>query len=101
MRNLNETSFTTKLRRIELLSRLLILVKFCFLSLQIPGDSFLNGCINLFIVISLFSSNFKQQLNYLSFRRQMNALLGRLYLVWGRLATLITYRNTRWPFERN
>jgi hypothetical protein len=30
MRNLNETSFTTKLRRIELLSTLLILVKFCF-----------------------------------------------------------------------
>jgi hypothetical protein len=60
------------------------------LSLQIPGDSFLNGCINLFIVISLFSSNFKQQLNYLSFRMQMNALLGRLVECGGRLATLTT-----------
>jgi hypothetical protein len=84
MRNLNETSFTTKLRRIELLSTLLILVKFCFC------HSFLNGCINLFIVISLFSSNFKQQLDYLSFRMQMNALLGRLVECGGRLATLTT-----------
>jgi hypothetical protein len=44
----------------------------------------------LFIVTSLFSSNFKQQLNYLSSRMQMNALLGRLVEYGGRLATLIT-----------
>jgi hypothetical protein len=32
---------------------------------------------------------------------QMNALLGRLAEWGGRLATLITWRNTTWPFERN
>jgi hypothetical protein len=30
---------------------------------------------------------------------QMNALLGRLVECGGRLATLITWRNTTWPFK--